>query len=308
MYGKGCSALDIVCPYADRERAGAILPAAQHVERYTTVNITEIQTAVLSSQEAAAALAIAAQAAVEGKAQIDKGKAKGAAAESVMICGFADDSAAAMPWAFDIKAGDDVHTYVETVGYTEHGTETAPWVLNGQGKVSKIAQGAYKRGFHVSYFALSEPVPAVWTMVNRALPIASAIREEGMTARIEAGALKLEGGTSERAAAMRDAKSLAALRKAVAGTSGTNRTAPQNDGEGEGEGEAAPVVMSRTDTLRAALAILNDVICGDGKGFTETEAAIVKGMAKVTGDYAKAEAAAEKAEKAEAARKAARNA
>ena len=70
------------------------------------MNITEIQTAALTSQEAAASLAIAAQAAVEGKAQIDKGKAKGAAALAVMVAGFSDDDAAAREWTFDLKGND----------------------------------------------------------------------------------------------------------------------------------------------------------------------------------------------------------
>lgn len=271
------------------------------------MNITEIKSAALTSGEAAAALAIAAQAAIEGKGQIDAGKAKGAAAEAVMIAGFSDDTAAMLAWSFDIEGGEGaVHHHVETVGYSDHGTETAAWVFSGQGKVSRVAQGAYKRGFHRAFFALPDAVPAVWTMVNRALPLAAAIREEGMIARIEAGALKLEGGNTDRAKAMREATSLAALRKAVAGNAGSNREAPQNGGEGEGEGAGATVELSRADIIRAASGQLRMAAAGDGPALNETEIALVKALAKVAAEIVKAEAAAEKAEKAEAARKAAR--
>lgn len=272
------------------------------------INVTEIKTASLTSEEAAASLATAAQAAIESKGQIEAGKAKGASAEAVMVAGFSDDSIASMVWSFDVTAGKgDVHEYVETIGYTEHGTETAEWVLNGQGQVSRVAQGAYKRGFHLAFFSLPDAVPAVWTMANRAVALANAIRNEGMTARIEGGALKLEGGNGDRAKAMREAVSLSALRTAAKGATGSNREAPQNN-KSKGAGEAGPRAVTREEVLRAALAALSEVDAGDGAGLNNAEFALLKGLAKVAASIAKAEAEAEKAEKAEAARKAARNA
>jgi len=270
------------------------------------INVTEIKTASLTSEEAAASLATAAQAAIESKGQIEAGKAKGASAEAVMIAGFSDDSIASMVWSFDVTAGKgDVHEHIETVGYTEHGTETAAWVLNGQGQVSRVAQGAYKRGFHLAFFGLPDAVPAVWTMANRAVALANAIRNEGMTARIEAGALKLEGGNGDRAKAMREAVSLSALRTAAKGAAGSNREAPQNE---KGKAVEGPRALTREEVLRAAFAALSAVDAGDGAGLNNAEFALLKGLAKVAASIAKAEAEAEKAEKAEAARKAARNA
>ena len=272
------------------------------------MNITEIKTASLTSEEAAANLAIAAQAAIEGDTQIKAGKAKGASAEAVMIAGFSDDSIASQEWSFDVTTGKgDVHEHVVTIGYTEFGTETAAWVLNGQGQVSRVAQGAYKRGMFRAVFALPDAVPAVWTMTGRVVALANAIRNEGMTARIEAGALKLEGGNSDRAKAMREAASLSALRTAAKGAAGSNRDAPQND-KGKVAGEAGPRAATREEILRAALGALSEVDAGDGAALSEAEVALLKGLAKVAASVAKAEAAAEKADKEEAARKAARNA
>jgi hypothetical protein len=270
------------------------------------IDVTEIKTASLTSEEAAASLAVAAQAAIQGDEGKKKASAKSAAAEAVMIAGFSDDSIASMVWSFDITTGNgDVHQHVETIGYTEHGTETAAWVLNGQGQVSRVAQGAYKRGFHRAMFALPDAVPAVWTMTGRAIALANAIRNEGMTARIEGGALKLEGGSSDKAKAMREASSLSALRTAAKGAAGSNREAPQNAKDKAAEG---PRVATREEVLRAAFAALSEVDAGDGAALNGAEVALLKGLAKVAASIAKAEAEAEKAEKAEAARKAARNA
>jgi len=270
------------------------------------MNVTEIKTASLTSEEAAAALAVAAQAAIEGDSQIKAGKAKGASAEAVMIAGFSDDSVASREWSFDITAGNgDVHHHVVTTGYAEFGTESAAWVLNGQGQVSRVAQGAYKRGFHRAMFALPDAVPAVWTMTGRAVALATAIRQEGMTARIEGGALKLEGGNTDKAKAMREATSLSALRAAAKGAAGSNRDAPQND---KGKGETGPRALTRDELLRAALAELERVASGDAPALHESEAVTMMALAKVATAITKAELAAAKAEAAEAARKAARNA
>jgi hypothetical protein len=268
------------------------------------INITA---ATFTAQQAGEYLAAAAKAAIDGKAAIDLAKGKQAAAESVMIAGFSDDTVAMREWTFDIKGNDGaVHDHVACTGTDQFGNTDLPWCRNSEGKVSKTAQSAYKGGLQHVFFNLTSPVAAVWTMASRAIPVARAIRQEGMTAKLVDGALVLEGGDTERAKAMREAKSLAALRKAVEGATGTNRDAPQN-GEGEGEGsEGVEPIQSRADILRAAFAALMEAESGDGPALNETEAALAKGIAKVAAAIAKAEAEAEKAEKAEAARKAAR--
>jgi hypothetical protein len=221
-------------------------------------NVTNIQTVSFTASEAAGNLHVAARAAIDGKAQIDAGKNKGAAALAVMIAGFSDDAAAMLPWAFDIMGSDNtVHTHVACTGLQEYGNDDLSWKRNGEGKVSKSAQTAYKTALQKTFFRLPTGVAAVWTMASKAAPIARAIRAEGMTASIEAGALKLEGGDTDRAKAMREAKTLAALAKACEGASGSNREAPQN-----GDGEAAPA-LTLSEVLKAACALLRPVAAGN---------------------------------------------
>lgn len=221
------------------------------------INLT---TASFTASEAAANLAGAARAAIDGKAQIDAGKNKGAAALAVMVAGFSDDAAAMLDWSFDIIGSDNtVHTHVRCTGFNEYGDTDLAWCRNGEGKVSKTAQGSYKTGFQKVMFALPTGVAAVWTMASKAIPIARAIRAEGMLAKIEKGALVLEGGDTDRAKAMREAKTLSALAKVCEGATGTTRDAPQN-GKGDA-GEAAPLTLS--EVLKQACALLRPVAAGN---------------------------------------------
>lgn len=183
----------------------------------------------MTAKEAGEQLAAAAQAAIEGKAQVDIGKAKGASAFAVMVAGFSSDEVAERKWTVDIegKAGD-VHHHARCTGINEFGNDTLAWKLNGEGKVSKVAQTAYKTKLQYEFFNLSESVAAVWTAASRAIPIAQAIREEGMQAEVINGNLKLTGGTTDRAKAMSLAKTVTAMKKAVEGTTGTNRATTGN--------------------------------------------------------------------------------
>jgi len=199
------------------------------------VNLNTLAKASFTSTEAGEFLPLAAQAAIKGKAEIDSAKAKGAAALAVMVAGFASDEIAAREWAFDIMGKEGVHDHVNCTGYAEHGNTDLAWARNGEGAVSKVAQSAYKAGFQSAFFNLPESNPAVWTMASKAVTMARAIREEGMTATIEGGELKLSGGAGERADAMRAAKSLSALAKVAKGEAGTNRATPSNAKGGEGE-------------------------------------------------------------------------
>ena len=225
-------------------------------------NVTNLMTVSFTASEAAGNLHVAARAAIDGKAQIEAGKNKGAAALAVMIAGFSDDAAAMLPWTFDIMGSDNtVHTHVACTGLQEYGNTDLAWCRNGEGKVSKTAQTAYKTALQKTFFRLPTGIAAVWTMASKAAPIARAIRAEGMIATIEAGTLKLEGGDTDRAKAMREAKTLAALAKACEGASGSNREAPQNGG-GEGGSEAAPA-LSLSDVLKQACALLRPVAAGN---------------------------------------------
>jgi hypothetical protein len=198
-----------------------------------TLTANTIAKASLTADEAASFLPLAAQAAIKGKADIDTAKAKGAAALAVMVAGFASDEIALSPWTFTIAGKDstDVHTHVACTGFAEFGNDDLEWKRNAEGAVSKVAQSAYKTALQNLFFNLPESNPAVWTMASKAIPMARAIREEGMTATIENGALKLSGGTSERATKMAEAKTLTALGKVAKGEAGTERAAPSHNGE-----------------------------------------------------------------------------
>jgi hypothetical protein len=218
-----------------------------------SLTVKTLTKASLSANEAASFLPLAAQAAINGKAEIDTAKAKGAAALAVMVAGFASDDVTIDQWSFDITVKGAVHEHVPCMGIEEFGRDDLAWVRNGEGKVSRDAQGAYKAGFLASFFNLTEPNAAVWTMASKAVPIARRIRAEGMTATIENGELKLSGGEGAGAEAMRAAKSLAAMGKVAKGETGSNRDAPQNDKGEEGEGEARIATPAEILALAARL-------------------------------------------------------
>lgn len=212
----------------------------------------EAKADVMTASQAGEQLPAAARAAIEGKAQIDEGKAKGAAALAIMTAGFASDEVAARDWAFDIVVKGDVHTHVTCTGLAEFGDETLAWMRNGEGKVSRDAQGAYKAGFLATFFNVTEKNDALWTMASKAVAMANAIRAEGMTALIKDGALVLEGGTSDKATAMAKAKSLSALGKVAKDETGSSRAAPQN-AKGEGDSDARLATPSEVLALAARL-------------------------------------------------------
>ena len=210
-----------------------------------TVSKASKASTIKVTNEWSEALQDAATAVVTGKALAMQGKAKGATALAVMVAAFASDEVASHPWAFDILGkGDDAHTYVRCTGTNELGNDDLEWKRNGQGAISRYAETAYKTGLQLEFFN-REPNASIWTTATNAIGIARAIRAEGMTALVEDGELKLTGGTTEKAEAMRDAKSLAALAKVAKDATGTNRAKPSND-KAEGEvKELTPFEVSR---------------------------------------------------------------
>jgi len=216
-----------------------------------TVSKASKASTVKVTTEWATALQEAATAVVTGKALAMQGKAKGATALAVMVAAFASDDVAAHKWAFDLKTGDgDVHTHVRCNGTDEFGNDDLAWKRNGQGAISKVAQTAYKTALQLEFFN-REPNASIWTTASNAIAIARAIREEGMTALVDDGELKLAGGTTDRAKAMREAKSLAALGKVAKGEAGTNRAKPNNE---TGESEVRELTPFEVSRITVALA------------------------------------------------------
>jgi hypothetical protein len=242
-----------------------------------TLTANTIAKASLTADEAAEFLPLAAQAAIKGKADIDSAKAKGAAALAVMTAGFASDETAISAWTFDITGNaGDVHTQVACMGFNEFGNDDLAWKRNSEGAISKVAQTAYKTAFQNLFFNLPESNPAVWTMASKAVTMARAIREEGMIATIENGELKLSGGTSERAKAMTDAKSLSALAKVAKGETGSNRAAPNNEGAKDDGRLATPAeIMALAARLVEGAAKGEEALSNSALSFARKIAALV---------------------------------
>ena len=245
-------------------RGGGDFPRAPKRKLHTTmqkITANNITRASLSADEAASLLHLAATAAINGKEAIDTAKGKQASALAVATAGFTTDEAALRAWNFDINGkADEVHTHVDCTGFDEFGNTDLAWMRNGQGAVSKVAQSAYKAAFQSTFFGLDKPNPAVWMMASRAVVMARAIRAEGMTAKIVDGKLVLEGGAGERAEAMREAKSIAALTKLAKGETGSNR-----DG-GHGAGEKSEAGEARVATPAEVLALATRLVEGVAKG------------------------------------------
>jgi hypothetical protein len=242
-----------------------------------TLTANTIAKASLTSVEAASFLPLAAQAAIKGKAEIDSAKAKGAAALAVMTAGFASDEVAERLWSFDITGNaGDVHTHVRCTGLNEFGNDDLEWKRNSEGAISKVAQSAFKTGLQNTFFNLPESNPAVWTMASKAIPMARAIREEGMIATIENGELKLSGGTSERAKAMTEAKSLSALAKVAKGETGSNRAAPNNEAaKDEGRLATPAEIMALAARLVEGAAKGEEALSNSALSFARKIAALV---------------------------------
>jgi len=197
----------------------------------TTLTTAKLIGANLTASEASEQLKVAAKAATEGKAQVDTGRAKGAAALAVLTAGFSSNEVMTQDWQFDIVGNDGQVKYsVETMGWSDHGTEGQDWRSE-----PKKAQTAFKSAYVLRFLGVADCTPAIWTMTTKAIAMARAITAEGMTATIEGGQLKLSGGNTERATAMAAAKSLAAVAKAAEGKKGT-----EQKGQGARAAAAAP--------------------------------------------------------------------
>jgi hypothetical protein len=245
----------------NKEGQGEFSPASKEkvydMTKALTVSKASKASTIKVTNEWTAALQDAATAVVTGKALTMQGKAKGASAAAVMVAAFASDDVATHPWAFDILGkGDDAHTYVRCTGTNELGNDDLAWKRNGQGAISRYAETAYKTGLQLEFFNRA-PNASIWTAATNAIGIARVIRQEGMTALVEDGELKLTGGTTEKAEAMRDAKSLAALAKVAKDATGTNRAKPSND---KGEGEVKE--LTAFEVSRMAVAIVKMIAAG----------------------------------------------
>ena len=224
-----------------------------HILMTNTLTTVKLMGANLTASEASEQLKVAAKAATEGKQQVDTGRAKGAAALAVLTAGFSSPEVMTQDWQFDIVGNDgQVKYHVDTMGWSDHGTEGQDWRSE-----PKKALSAFKSGYVMRFLGVADCTPAIWTMTTKALVMAKAITAEGMTATIENGQLKLTGGNTERATAMAAAKSLAAVTKAAEGKKGTEQ-------KGQGAAKPADDVKSLCpfELSRAAVALVKIIASG----------------------------------------------
>jgi hypothetical protein len=273
------------------EAIALALALAEAETAVADIDADSIVSASVSAIEASVLLPLAAATAVAGKAAMEEGKAKGASALAVMIAGFSSDAFAQREWAFDIIVKNQVHHHAKTTGASDMWNESIYWMLNGEGKVSRDAQSAYKLAFLEEFLGLRQLNASVWTSAKSAVQTANAIRHEGMAVTIEKGKLVLTGGDSDKAKAMAAAaaKSLAALTKAANDKTGTSRATPQNSkgGEGKGgeggEGGAEMRPATAEEILRNAMWIAQAVAKGE-EALGGAELSFIRAIAKAVND------------------------
>lgn len=205
----------------------------------------------------------AAFAAGEGVAAANKERAS---ALDLLIAGLTPAMLDA-PIAFDIcdRAGNVVEsTHASLAAYLSG-------FRNPDGSDNRTKQSAFRSAVLPALFGVagdqSAGAKAVWALVTgKALPAATALNREGITATIDSeGKLALAGGAGEEADKLKAAagKSTSALVTAAKGTKGTNRDNPQNDKDG---GRAA----TPSEITRAAVAIAKLIAKGEATACAAT--------------------------------------
>lgn len=205
----------------------------------------------------------AAFAAGEGVAAANKERAS---ALDLLVAGLTPAMIEA-PIAFDLcdRAGNVVEsTRASLLDYTKG-------FRNPDETDNRTKQSAFRSAVLPALFGVagdqSAGAKAVWALVTgKALPAATALNREGITATIDGeGKLSLTGGAGETADKLKAAagKSTSALVKAAKDGTGTNREAPQNDKDG---GRAA----TPSEITRAAVAIAKLIAKGEATACAAT--------------------------------------
>lgn len=143
---------------------------------------------------------------------------------------------------------------------------------NDDGSDNRTKQSAFRSAVLPAMFGVpgdqSAGAKATWALVTgKALPTANKLQGLAMTAKLDdEGKLVIEGGVAGEAAdKLREAagKSTSALVKAAKGEAGTNRAAPNNEGDA---GRAA----TPSEITRAAVALAKLVAKGDATACAAT--------------------------------------
>ncbi|NBV62773.1 MAG: hypothetical protein EBR73_17270 [Rhodobacteraceae bacterium] len=189
----------------------------------------------------------------EGVAAANKARAS---ALDMLVAGLTSDMLK-KAIAFDIcdRAGNVVESAKASLADYARGFK------NDDGSDNRTKQGAFRSTVLPALFGVpgdqSAGAKAAWALVTgKALPAASALAREGMTAKLVDDKLVVEGGAGDNADKLREAagKSTSALVNATKPAKGTNRETPQND-----DGRIA----TPSEITRAAVALAKLIAKGD---------------------------------------------
>jgi hypothetical protein len=171
-------------------------------------------------------------------------KVQGATALDSTIAGLSQAGILTYTFAFDVcdRGGNVVEHVKATL------CDYAAGFHNADGSAARKTEGAFRAAMLPLFFGVagdqSAAAKSVWQTFGKAFTVARAIVAEDMTAALVDNKLVLQGGTGERAEAMRKATSTSALVKVAEGKTGTNGSQSTST-EGEAR-EATPAEITRT--------------------------------------------------------------
>ena len=226
----------------------------------TTDKNTAIDAAILNATRLAG-LDMLAKAGVMASKAGDAASAardKAGSAQDMLVVALATTGVMSEPMTYDIldKTGATVE-HVETA--------VASYALgfkNPDGTDYRYGQSAFRLAMLSGCMGIkgdmqSAGAKKAWTLFCTAFPLAAAVIREGMTARLVAGKLVLEGGTGEAADALRAAKTTTARIKLANDKAGTTGA---DTGKAPADGEARPA--SPSEICAEAMKIARKVVAG----------------------------------------------
>jgi len=213
----------------------------------------------------------------------DKAKAGKASASDMMVAGLTGPILAA-PLAFSVvnRKGEVIDAMRASLADM---VKSAPVFKNENGSDARAVQTAFRSAVLEGMCKIrpelhqSAGAKAVWTCLTMSAGVAAELLGEGCAASLVDNKLKVTGGTSERAKAMRDAPSMSALRKIAAGETGSKGgDTPKGDAAKASEIIAAALVIARK--VRAG----EEALSGTTLSRLREIAAIVAGNPEVFGE------------------------
>jgi hypothetical protein len=154
--------------------------------------------------------------------------------------------------------------------------------FNENGTASRATEGAFRAAMLPLFFGItgdqSAGAKSVWQTFKTGFATAKAVVGEGMTARIEGDKLVLEGGTGDKAEALRKASAVSttALVKAAKGEAGTNGSTSKT---------ADVRAATPEEITRAAVAVVKLIVRGE-EAVSSAALANLRELAKLVSENA----------------------